>query len=65
MHFTGTIYFALDSSVVEVQELFSSHGGHLTNASLLERMIGSSNEDNILIGGVDTLGLLDSGSRIT
>ena len=28
MHFTGT----LDSAVVEVQEMFSSHGGHLTNA---------------------------------
>ena len=27
MHFTG-----LDSAVVEVQEMFSSHGGHLTNA---------------------------------
>ena len=24
--------FALDSAVVEVQEMFSSHGGHLTNA---------------------------------
>ena len=24
--------FALDSTVVEVQEMFSSHGGHLTNA---------------------------------
>ena len=24
--------FTLDSAVVEVQELFSSHGGHLTNA---------------------------------
>ena len=24
--------FALDSAVVEVQENFSSHGGHLTNA---------------------------------
>ena len=24
--------FALDSAVVEVQETFSSHGGHLTNA---------------------------------
>ena len=24
--------FALDSDVVEVQEMFSSHGGHLTNA---------------------------------
>ena len=24
--------FALDSAVVEVQEIFSSHGGHLTNA---------------------------------
>ena len=24
--------FALDSSVVEVQEMFSSHGGRLTNA---------------------------------
>ena len=23
--------FALDSAVVEVQEMFSSHGGHLTN----------------------------------
>ena len=23
---------ALDSAVVEVQEMFSSHGGHLTNA---------------------------------
>ena len=28
-------------------------------------MIRSSNEENILICGVDTLGLLDSGSRIT
>ena len=25
--------FALDSAVVEVQEMFSSHGGHLTNAA--------------------------------
>ena len=25
--------FALDSAVVEVQEMFSSHGGHLTNAT--------------------------------
>ena len=24
--------FALDSAVVEEQEMFSSHGGHLTNA---------------------------------
>ena len=24
--------FSLDSAVVEVQEMFSSHGGHLTNA---------------------------------
>ena len=24
--------FTLDSAVVEVQEMFSSHGGHLTNA---------------------------------
>ena len=24
--------FALDSAVVEVQEMFSSHGGHLSNA---------------------------------
>ena len=24
--------FALDSAVVEAQEMFSSHGGHLTNA---------------------------------
>ena len=24
--------FALDSAVVEVQEMFGSHGGHLTNA---------------------------------
>ena len=24
--------FALDSAVGEVQEMFSSHGGHLTNA---------------------------------
>ena len=24
--------FALDSAVIEVQEMFSSHGGHLTNA---------------------------------
>ena len=24
--------FALDSAVVEVQEMFSSHGGHLPNA---------------------------------
>ena len=28
MHFTGTKY----SAVVEVQEMFSSHGGLLTNA---------------------------------
>ena len=28
MHFTGT----KSSPVVEVQEVFSSHGGHLTNA---------------------------------
>ena len=26
--------FALDSAVVEVQEMFSLHGGHLTNAML-------------------------------
>ena len=32
---------------------------------LIEQMIGSSNKDNILICGVDTLGLLDSGPRIT
>ena len=32
MHFTGTKIFALDSAVVVVQEMFSSHGGHLTNA---------------------------------
>ena len=25
--------FALDSAVVEVQEMFRSHGGHLTNAT--------------------------------
>ena len=24
--------FALDSAIVEIQEMFSSHGGHLTNA---------------------------------
>ena len=27
--------FALDSAVVEVQEMFSSHGGHLTNAMFI------------------------------
>ena len=33
MHCTGTKSSpALDSAVVEVQEIFSSHGGHLTNA---------------------------------
>ena len=33
MRFTGTYQnFALDSAVVEVQEMFSSNGGHLTNA---------------------------------
>ena len=26
------LIFALDSAVDEVQEMFSSHGGHLTNA---------------------------------
>ena len=25
------LIFALDSAVVEVKEMFSSHGGHLTN----------------------------------
>ena len=38
---------------------------NVKQSSLLEQMIGSSNEDNILICGVNTLGLLDSGSRIT
>ena len=28
----GRQIFALDSAVVEVHEMFSSHGGHLTNA---------------------------------
>ena len=28
--------FALDSAVVEVQEIFSSRGGHLTNATFIE-----------------------------
>ena len=32
MHFYWYQIFALDSAVVEVQEMFSSHGGHLTNA---------------------------------
>ena len=32
MHFTGTKIFTLDSAFVEIQEMFSSHGGHLTNA---------------------------------
>ena len=32
MHFTGTKFFALDSAVVEVQEMFSSHGRLLTIA---------------------------------
>ena len=31
IHFTG-INLALDSAVDELQEMFSSHGGHLTNA---------------------------------
>ena len=31
--------FALDSAVVEVQEMFSSHGGHLTNAMYDHRII--------------------------
>ena len=31
MHFTGT-KSALDSADVEVQEMFSSHGDHQTNA---------------------------------
>ena len=30
MHFTGNQYFALDSAVVDVQEMFSSHGSLLT-----------------------------------
>ena len=41
---TGGLYafywyqiFALDSAVVEVQEMFSSHGGHLTNAMYTEQ----------------------------
>ena len=32
MHFTGTKSSPLDSDVVEVQKMFSSHGGHLTYA---------------------------------
>ena len=32
MHFYWYQIFALDSAVVEVQEMFSSHGGLLTNA---------------------------------
>ena len=32
MHFTGTKSSPPDSAVVEVQEMFSSHGGHLANA---------------------------------
>ena len=32
MHFYWYQIFALDSAVVEVQEMFSWHGGHLTNA---------------------------------
>ena len=32
MHFTGTKLFALDSAVVKVQEMFSSHGSLLSNA---------------------------------
>ena len=32
MHFTGTKIVALDSSVAEVQEMFSSHGSLPTNA---------------------------------
>ena len=32
MHFFWYQIFALDSAVVEVQEMFSSHGGYLTNA---------------------------------
>ena len=31
--------FALDSTVVEVQEMFSSHGGHLTNAMYQARFV--------------------------
>lgn len=33
--------------------------------SLLERMVGSSNEGDIVICGVKTIGLIDSGSMIT
>ena len=32
MHFNWFQIFALDSAVVEVQEMFSSHGSLLTNA---------------------------------
>ena len=32
MHSTGTKSSPLDSVVFEEQEMFSSHGGHLTNA---------------------------------
>ena len=32
MQFYWYQIFALDSAVVEVQEMFSSHEGHLTNA---------------------------------
>ena len=32
MHFYWHQIFALDSAVVEVQEMFSSHGNHLTKA---------------------------------
>ena len=31
MHITGTKILALDSAVVEVQEIFSSHANLLTN----------------------------------
>ena len=33
--------------------------------TLLERMVGSSNESYIIINGVKTSGLIDSGSMIT
>ena len=38
--------FAIDSAVVEVQEMFSSHGGHLTNA--MQSLIKKGNDQEFI-----------------
>ena len=61
MHFTGI--FVLDSAVDEVQEMFSSHGGHLTNAMYPHGEAKKRAHDSQIVRAKENLKLSHGGSR--